>query len=136
MRYRGVSTGIHRARFEIDWVYDGQTYSYYTDIVGETKALKRAVLSLDDIEIARESTGSTATEMILTIQHPYADTDYADQSARYSLKRGSKYAIVGDFGHSAQSGLLKSRQARLDKLLADPTADLSSPIASHRASPE
>ncbi|MBT1077348.1 hypothetical protein, partial [Geobacter grbiciae] len=69
-------------------------------------------------------TGVDLSTMTISVMHQYAG-NFADQSVNYTLKRGSTYAIVYDFGGSRLGKLLEKRERQMQAYRESGLADTS-----------
>ena len=133
VRYLADIIGSHAAAIRVFFLYDG--LSQYVDIglAGETVDAPVAQLWLDDTLIASEETpvqGADLDKLILSVNHPYSDDggNFCDQSVSFTLKRGSTYAIVYDFGSGENGRLLEKRRRRLNTYLETGYSDTSTEV--------
>lgn len=85
-----------------------------------------------DGELLSSGSGTTlgrTNDLILTVDHPYADDDgtSGDQSSTYKYKSGATYAIIYGFGGTSES-LIAKRQQKLDEYRASGLANDSEPV--------
>lgn len=115
VRYLADSIGSHSAAVRVAFTYDGLPYTVDLGLIGQTSSTPVAQLWLDDQLIAEETEpviGTGLNTLTISATHPYAGLP-VDQSVDYTLKRGSTYSIVYDFGGSRLGRLLEKRQRQL-----------------------
>ncbi len=84
----------------------------------------RAQLWVDDERVAQESEETFATQMVVTVDHPYGGT-YADQTTTYNLRRDSTYVLISGFGETESDALIRQRQRKLESYLAQGSSSAS-----------
>lgn len=130
VRYLANSEGTHAASVHGTYSYDGRaSIDYVIDLAlaGQTVSAPVAQLWLDDQLIAEETepvSGTDLDKMTISVTHPYSTT-FADQSVDYTLKRGSTYAIVYDFGGSRLGRVLEKRERQMQAYRESGLADTS-----------
>lgn len=127
IRYLANSVGSHSATLHITYTYDGIANSIDLNLVGQTLSTPVAQLWLDDTMLAEELepvTGVDLSTMTISVMHQYAG-NFADQTVNYTLKRGSTYAIVYDFGGSRLGKLLEKRERQMQAYRESGLADTS-----------
>ncbi len=127
VRYLANSVGTHSANVLVNYTYDGLPWAQNLGLAGQTVSAPVAQLWLDDQLIAEETepvTGLDLNKMTISVTHPYSTT-FADQSADYTLKRGSTYAIAYDFGGSRLGNLLDKRERQMQTYRESGLADTS-----------
>ena len=114
----------------------GIDYSFQTpDLAGKRLTLtylnNKPRLLLDGVLIdeGNLTIPGNGYELKIIINHPYSASNgtYADQTATYTVKSGSTYAIVYNFGGISDT-LLQKRQEQLDNYLAQGLADTSEEV--------
>ncbi len=86
-------------------------------------------LNGDLLSSGSATTQGTVNDLILTVDHPYADESgtFCDQTSTYKFKSGAAYAIVYGFGGTSESLITKCQQ-RLDGYRAAGLAEDSEPV--------
>jgi len=85
-------------------------------------------LMLEDtslVNVKVPSTGNGNISLTVSVDHKFANPSFADQTTVYTVKEGSTYVIISDFGGSRDGLLLKKRQKRLEQYRADGLPDTS-----------
>ncbi len=72
------------------------------------------------------TTAGSTCYLTVTVDHPYTGT-YGDQTARYTIKSGSTYAVVYNFGGASDMHLQK-QQKQLDDYRAQGLADTTEDV--------
>lgn len=132
VRYLANSVGTHSAMLHVTLTYDGIANSIDLPLAGQTVSTPIAQLWLDDQMIAEEVepvTGVDLSKMTVSITHPYITT-VADQSVDFTLKRGSTYAIIYDFGGSRLGRVLEKRERQMQAYRESGLADTSRQVLS------
>lgn len=126
IRYLANSVGTHSAKANVTYKYDGLTYSINLKLLGQTLSPLVAQLWLDDQMLVEETEpiiGTNLNTMTISVTHPYTST-FANQSTPvYTLKRGSTYAIVYDFGGSRLGRVLEKRERQMQTYRESGLAD-------------
>ncbi|MFA7062477.1 MAG: transglutaminase domain-containing protein, partial [Pedobacter sp.] len=115
VRYLANSVGTHSANAQVTYTYDGLSYTMTLGLSGQTLSTPVAQLWLDDTLLAEETEPVTAVDLnklTVAITHPYT-TNNNDQSVDYTLKRGSTYAIIYDFGGSRLGRVQEKRERQM-----------------------
>jgi RHS repeat-associated protein len=127
IKYLADVLGTHTAKIRMGFTYDGLSYaaSDVLSLQGQTISLPIAQLWLDDVMLMEEATpvaGTNLTTMTVAVTHPYSAT-FANQSVDYTLKRGSTYAIIYDFGGSRLGRVIEKRGRQMQTYRESGLAD-------------
>jgi RHS repeat-associated protein len=115
VRYLADSVGVHAANVHISFTYDGFAQTCDLRLSGTVLSMPVAQLWLDDVLLAEETEPVTVVDpnkMTVAVTHPYTTT-FANQSQDYTLKRGSTYAIIYDFGGSRMGRVVEKRERQM-----------------------
>lgn len=127
VRYLADSIGAHSGNVHISFTYDGLAQTYDLGLSGNVISTPVAQLWLDDLLLAEETepvTGVDLSKMTVAVTHPYTTT-FANQSQDYTLKRGSTYAIIYDFGGSRLGRVVEKRERQMETYRETGLADTS-----------
>ena len=116
LNYSPTASGTHQAQLTISFNYDGLTYNNVSiPLKGYATLPALAKLYIDDVLVAQEPLGNIGKPNdALTVSIDHFGTS-ADQTADYTLKRGSTYIISADFGSNKAGLRLKHVQKKLNK---------------------
>jgi RHS repeat-associated protein len=127
VRYLANSVRTHTANVHVAYTYDGQAQTQDLGLSGQTLSAPVAQLWLDDTMLQEEAepvTGVDLSKMTVSVTHPYS-SNFAGQTAVYTLKRGSTYAVIYDFGGSRLGRVVEKRERQMQTYRESGLADTS-----------